>query len=164
MEDDNQYKSKTQKKKEAEKLQQLGLKLGQLSVAQLKRVDIPEKLKTALIDAKSITSNIAGRRHRQYIGVLMRDIDPESIQQALVEAKTDIPVEIDAMQEIKNRIDRLLADEASELAALLSEFPKLDRQRVRQLLRNIKKEKPGAKPCKSRRTLEQLILTELNSL
>ena len=53
------------KKKEAEELQQLGLELAELSVLQLGRIDIPENLRAALIEGKSITSNIAGRRHRQ---------------------------------------------------------------------------------------------------
>jgi len=45
-----QYQSKTQKKKEAEELQRLGLKLNNLSAQQLENIEIPKNLKTALIE------------------------------------------------------------------------------------------------------------------
>lgn len=67
MENENHSISKSEKKKEAEKFQKLGLELDNLSVHQLKRIDIPEDLRTALIEGKNITSNIAGRRYRQFI-------------------------------------------------------------------------------------------------
>ncbi|WP_022666742.1 ribosome biogenesis factor YjgA [Desulfospira joergensenii] len=159
MEDEIQHKSRTEKKKEAEELQRLGLELSKLSVQQLKRIKIPEKLRTALIEGKSITSNVAGRRHRQFIGVLMRDVNPESVRLALLQAETGVPVEFDIKKEIQMRIDRLLADDQAEMETVLNEFPGLERQRLRQLLRNIKKE---AGASKSRQTLEQLIMAAMN--
>ncbi len=163
MEDEIQYKSKTKKKKEAEELQRLGLGLNKLSVPQLERIEIPENLRTALIEGKSITSNIAGRRHRQFIGALMRDVSPESIRLALIQAEEEIPVEFEAAKETRMWIDRLLTGDLAEMETLLCEFPGLERQRLRQLMRNIKKEKPGTNTFKSRRALEQLIMTEMSS-
>lgn len=162
MEDENQYKSRTEKKKEAQELQRLGLELAQLPVPQLERIQIPEKLRTALIEGKSITSNVAGRRHRQFVGALMRDVDPEVVRLALLEAETQAPVECEAENEVQKWIDRLLTDDAVEMEALLAEFPGLDRQRLRQLVRNINKgEKTGT--SKSRQTLEELIRTAMDS-
>ena len=163
MENETQHKSKTRKKKEAEELQMLGLELNELSVPQLERIEIPEKLRTALIEGKSITSNIAGKRYRQFIGVLMRDVNPESIRLALLQAEDEISVESEDGKEVRIWIDRLLTGDLDEMETLLNEFPGLDRQRLRQLVQNIKKEKPDAKTSKSRRTLEQLIMTEMNS-
>jgi ribosome-associated protein len=163
MEDEIQYKSKTAKKKEAEELQKLGLELSKLSVSQLENIDISEKLRTALIEDKSITSNIASRRHRQFIGVLMRDINPESIRLALLKAEDKIPVEFENMKETRLWIEKLLIGDLTEIETLLCEFPGIERQRLRQLVRNIKKEKPEAKTSKSRKALEQLIMTEMSS-
>ncbi|MCK5542548.1 MAG: DUF615 domain-containing protein [Desulfobacterales bacterium] len=162
MEDEIQYKSKTKKKKEAEELQRLALELNKLSVPQLQRIEIPENLRTALIEGKSITSNVAGRRHRQFIGALMRDVNPESIRLALIQAEGEIPVEFEAAKETRIWIDRLLTGDLAEMENLLCEFPGIDRQRLRQLVRNIKKEKPGAKTFKSRKALEQVIIAEMN--
>lgn len=163
MEEEIQYKSRTKKKKEAEDLQMLGLELNKLSVPQLERIEIPENLRTALIEGRYITSNIAGRRHRQFIGALMRDVNPESIRLALLQVEDDIPVEIKAAKETRIWIDKLLTGDSAQMETLLCEFPGLGRQRLRQLVRNIKKEKPGAKTLKSRRALEQFIMMEMSS-
>ena len=163
MEDEIQYQSKTQKKKEAEELQRLGLKLNNLSAQQLENIEIPKNLNTALIKGKAITSNIAGRRHRQFIGALMRDVDPESINLALLQADDNNLVESEAAKESRVWIEKLLTGDPAKMEALLNEFPRLERQRLRQLVRNIKKEKPGAKSFKFRGTLEKLIMAEINS-
>jgi ribosome-associated protein len=162
MENEIEYTSRTKKKKEAEDLQRLGLELTQLSVPQLERIEIPENLRTALIEGKNITSNIAGRRHRQFIGALMRDVDPESIRLALLQAKDEIPGEFKTANEAGMWIDRLLTGDRPQMEILLCKFPGLERQRLGQLVRNIKKEKPGTKISKSRRALEQLIIKEIN--
>ena len=163
VEDETQYQSRTQKKKEAEELQRLGLKLNKLSAQQLENIEIPKNLKTALIKGKSITSNIAGRRHRQFIGALMRDVDPESIKLALLQAENENLVESEAAKESRVWIDKLLTGGPAKMEALLYEFPGLERQRLRQLVRNIKKAKPGTKSFKLRGILEKLIMTEINS-
>ena len=155
MEEEIQPKSRTKKKKEAKEIQMLGLELAKLSAAQLERIEIPEPLRAALIQGKSITSNVAGRRHRQFIGALMRDVAPETVRQALIQAETAIPAAQDTGREARMWIDRLLTEDPAEMEALLAEFPGLERQRLRQLLRNITKE---AGTFKSRQTLEQLIM------
>ena len=163
VESEIQYQSKTQKKKEAEGLQSLGLKLSNLSVQQLENIEIPQNLKTALIEGKSITSNIAGRRHRQFIGVLMRDVNPEAISLALLQAEDQNQFESEAAKESRVWTENLLTGDPAQMEALLHEFPGLERQRLRQLVRNIKKEKPGTKSFKFRGTLEKLIMAEINS-
>lgn len=163
VEDETQYQSKTQKKKEAEELQELGLTLNALSVHQLENIEIPEKLKIALIEGKSITSNIAGRRHRQFIGALMRDVDPAAIRLALVQARDESLGESKALKASRMWTDKVLTNDPAEMEALLHEFPGLERQRLRQLVRNIKKEKLGTQSFKFRKTLEALIMTEINN-
>jgi len=120
-------------------------------------------LKTALIEGKSITSNIAGRRHRQFIGVLMRDVDPESIRLALLHAEDYLLVETRAEQEAKAWTDELLTGIPAKMEALLVKFQGLDRQRMKQLVRNIKNGKSENKSKKHRDTLEKLIIAEINS-
>ncbi len=161
MEGEIQYQSKTQKKKEAEGLQRLGLKLSNLSVQQLKNIEIPENLKIALIEGKSITSNIAGRRHRQFIGALMRDVNPDAISLALQQAEDKNIFESEVAKESRVWTEKLLTGDPAEMEALLQEFPGLERQRLRQLIRNIKKEQAGTKSFKLRETLEKLIMAEI---
>lgn len=158
MEDQIQDKSKSQIKREAEELQKLGEELAKLSRAQLDRMSLPNELRKALMDYHAIKSNIAARRHRQFIGTLMRDVDPEPIRQALLQNEMDRPVEPETAKETRMWLDRLLAGDPDSMEEFILASPGLDRQRLRQLLRNIHKEKSIGKPSKSLKALEHLIL------
>ena len=74
------YKSRTQKKKEDRALQDLGEKLVALPSSQL---ELPDELLEAIESVHEIKSRSARRRQIQYIGALMRHIDPEPIKAAL---------------------------------------------------------------------------------
>ncbi len=158
MERTSQDISKTQMKKEAEERQLLGLELTKLTRQQLAHLDIPDDLRSAVIEAKSITSNIAARRQRQYIGALMREVDPELIRRALVQAESNSSIASEKNLQVRLWMDRLLTNDPDSIEAFISVCPGLERQRLRQLLRNIKKAEKSGKSSKAYRTLEQLIL------
>jgi ribosome-associated protein len=80
---DTEYKSRTQKKNEDRALQNLGERLVALPFNQLESMDLPEELLAAIKSVRKIKSGGAWRRQIQYIGVLMRHIDPEPIETAL---------------------------------------------------------------------------------
>ncbi len=162
MENNIQEKSKSQVKREVEALQKLGEELIKLPRQKLKSMNLPEKLFNALIDAQSIKSHVAGRRQRQFIGALMRDVNPEPIRQALLQINAGLPMESKITQETKKWIDRLLTGSPDAVEELVSEYQGLGRQRLRQLLRNIKKEKTASKPSKSLKTLKQLIMKSMD--
>lgn len=140
--------SKTKKKKMAENLQKLGEDLSLLSVSQLKLLALDPDLLKALVEAKSITANVAARRHRQYIGTLMRQMDPEPILAALEQLKaapTGIyspKPEIDPQTDKISQafLDRLLAWDDDTMETILSAAPDMDRQQLRQLIRNANKD------------------------
>jgi len=163
MENDIQSKSRTQIKKEAEELQKLGEELTRLPIHKLDRMELPDKLHKALIEYRSITSHIASRRHRQFIGTLMRDVDPEPIRMALLEPDENRPVESNIAQKTRIWMDKLLTGDPAEMEAFIYECPGLERQKLRQLLRNIKKEKTTTNYSKSVKALEQLIIQSMDS-
>jgi ribosome-associated protein len=78
-----EYKSRTQKKKEDRALQRLGEQLVALPFRQLESMELPDELLTAIELAHKIKSRSARRRQIQYIGALMRHIDPQPIEAAL---------------------------------------------------------------------------------
>jgi len=78
-----EYKSRTQKKKEDRALQLLGEQLVKLPVDLLETMELPEELLEAIHLLHKIKSRSARRRQIQYIGALMRHIDPEPIKVAL---------------------------------------------------------------------------------
>ena len=140
--------SKTKKKKMAANLQKLGEDLSLLSVSQLKLLNLDPDLFKALVEAKSITANVAARRHRQYLGTLMRQVDPEPILTALEQLKTaptglySPKPQIDPQTDtrIQAFLDKVLAWDDEAMETILSAAPDMDRQQLRQLVRNANKE------------------------
>ena len=87
---DKDYKSRTQKKKEDRALQRLGERLVALPLVRLETLELPDDLLTAIEFAKKIKSHGARRRQMQYIGTLMRHIDPKPIETALQRIRREI--------------------------------------------------------------------------
>ena len=85
---DSDDKSRTRKKNEARALQRLGEQLVALPLGQLETMDLPDELLTAIEFARKIRSRGARRRQIQYIGALMRQIDPQPIATALERIRT----------------------------------------------------------------------------
>jgi ribosome-associated protein len=68
--------SKSQRKRDAYALQTLGIQLVALSAAQLARLDLPETLHEAVLAAQRMRSHGARTRQLQYIGKVMRQLEP----------------------------------------------------------------------------------------
>ena len=86
--------SKSQRKRDAHALQALGVQLVALSAAQLARLDLPETLHEAVLAVQRMRSHGARTRHMQYIGKLMRQLDPSvlsRIRAALDTRRAGIP-------------------------------------------------------------------------
>lgn len=77
--------SKTRRKRAMHELQDLGVALVELDVARLATLDLPENLVDAIALARTLRKHEARRRQLQYIGRLMRDVDPAPIRAALAE-------------------------------------------------------------------------------
>src|SRR6266853_751685 len=75
--------SKTELKRVMHELQALGERLIGLNPEQLAAIALPENLHEAGEQARRITKHEARRRQLQYIGRLMRDVDPEPIREKL---------------------------------------------------------------------------------
>ncbi|SLM31828.1 conserved hypothetical protein [Desulfamplus magnetovallimortis] len=73
------------KKRLAENLQKLGESLVELPETEIHKMEISEILKKAALDAQAMTKHGAKRRQMQYIGTLMRNLDPEIIERAVEE-------------------------------------------------------------------------------
>ena len=71
--------SRTSKKKASERLQALGEQLVDAKPGLADSLPLPDALKDAIVDARSMTSQGAKRRQRQYVGKLMRRLDDEDV-------------------------------------------------------------------------------------
>jgi len=86
---DTDYKSRTRKKNEDRALQRLGEQLVALPSGQLESMELPDELLTAIEFARKIQKHGARRRQIQYIGALMRHIDPQPIETALYRIRSE---------------------------------------------------------------------------
>ena len=132
--------SKSARKREATSLQELGVKLSALPDQEIKALDLPETLFVALRDLRRLPSHGAQVRQRQYIGKLMRTIDPEPVLAKLAERKQRHDVEIRHFQHIERWRDRLLS-EPKAIDELLEENPGADRAALSRLLEKAEKER-----------------------
>jgi len=154
--------SKTQLKAEADEKQALGEALLTLRADLMARLDLPDKLRDAIADAKKITNFEGKRRQMQFIGKLMRPLDPEPIREAINEqlnGSADLTLALHLAEQWR---DKLIADDAA-LGDWLREHPGTDSQQLRALVRQARKdakpEKPGeaARHGKSYREIFQLV-------
>ena len=149
-------RSKTKAKEEVEALQELGKRLVGVGNDRLKKLDIPESLRDAVLEAKKITSHGALRRQMQYIGKLMRDVDTDPIQEMLDELdgiSNKANARFHALEKLR---DRLIEDE-SVITTLKNDYPDLDVSALRTMRRNAIKEQAEQKPPKAYRAIFQLL-------
>ena len=146
--------SKTQRKHEMQALQDLGEELVALGTDKLAELDLPTRLLDAVLDAKRISKFGALRRQIQYLGRLMRDADADAIRSQLDVWKGTSIAETARVHAIERWRTRLIEDEQA-LGELLGQYPRADAQRLRALVRNIKREAAAKKPPRSFRELFQ---------
>ncbi len=157
-----ELKSKSQMKREQTALQELGEKLVELAPDQLQKIGMPEDLREALLFAKKLKRGEALRRQLQYIGALMREADPEPIRTALETIARGRRQDAAQFHELERWRDELIKGNDALLEEIIGRFPGADRQRLRMLALNARKEADANKPAKSSRALFRLLQTLVN--
>lgn len=139
---DEDWTSKSELKRDADELQQVGIKLMEMKANKLKRLPLSDSLIFAIEESKRIQSNEARRRHAQYMGKLMRQTDSERLLAALEELES--PLRQKRLQDWLERIDN--CTNSKESGALVQEFlnwyPDAERQHLMNLCRNVISAKP----------------------
>ena len=157
-----EYISKSQQKREANALQLLGTQLTELSVDQINQLELPQQLKTAVLDAKTIQKHGAKRRQLQYIGKLMRNVETEQIRSRLSAITQQSAEVVSQLHKIEMWRDRLINEGDSALMEYLSKYPETNRQQIRALIRNAILENAQNLPPKAYRKLFQFIKAEIS--
>ena len=161
--------SRTDLKRESTELQKLGADLLELRADWLARLDLPEKLKDAIDEAKRITNFEGKRRQMQFIGKLMRKLEPEvleAVKKALNEQASGSAADNLVLHQAEIWRDRLIAEEDA-FVQWIGLNPGCDSQQLRALIRQARKDakpsKPGALPRHGRayREIFQLVREQL---
>jgi ribosome-associated protein len=145
--------TRTDLKRESTEVQKLGEDLLTLRTELLTRLDLPEKLVEALAESKRITNFEGKRRQMQFIGKLMRKLEPEkheAIRTALVEQHTPSALETQTLHHAEMWRDRLLADDDA-LGQWINLSPSTDSQQLRALVRQARKDAVPERPGEAQR-------------
>jgi len=154
--------SKTQRKQEMTALQDLGAQLVKLNAEQLSRVALPEELAEAIKTARRITAHEAKRRQLQYVGRLMRRVDPEPIRRALAAIMGDSKESVTLMHRCERWRDRLIDDDEA-LTELMQALPGIEAQPLRTLIRAARRERLAGTAPKQTRALYQWLYQQWQS-
>ena len=137
-------------------LQALGVALVELSEARLQEMKLGEDLLQAVLEAKRIRSNEAKRRQMQYIGRLMREVDPAPIRSRLAEIEGHSAQATARHRRLEAWRERLMADDAA-LTEFAAAFPGADLQELRTSIRNARKEQKEGRPPRAYREVFRIL-------
>jgi ribosome-associated protein len=148
--------SKTRRKAAMHDLQDLGEALVALDAKRLAEIaaeaELPERLVDAIAQARTITAWGGRKRQLQYVGKLMRDVDPDPIRRKLDAWAHGHHIDTARQHALEALRERLLADPAA-LEALAVDHPDLDRARFTSLITRARTERAGGEPPHAYREL-----------
>jgi len=148
MDNDDTLESRTQKKKQAEGLQDFGRLLCRLAPGQLATIPCPEQLLAAIKEYNRLKSHGGIRRQIQYIGKLLRSVDIEPLEvayQAIVEQKSAADADFHRIERWR---DRLITEGKPAITEFMGEYPQTDSQQLRQQVKKAQTEPPEKKAGK----------------
>ncbi len=131
---DDELLSKSARKREAERLQLLGRRLGELPADALDKLDLSITLRQALDDYQRFPSHGARRRQAQFIGKLMRDLNTDQLESRLADLDGESAQARYRFKQLETWRDRLMVEPAA-LTDFIAAFPHTDRQHLRNLIK-----------------------------
>lgn len=138
--EDDDYVSKSELKREMEDRQALGEEIVKLPANQLDKIPLDEQLRDAIELAQRLSNKReAKRRQLQYIGRLMRSRDMDPIRAAVDVIKQRSLQANARFARLERLRDQLTSAGNDGVGLVLEHYPDADRQQLRQLLRKLHK-------------------------
>ncbi len=135
LQDDDDFVSKSQLKREAHALTDLGTKLLTLSNEQLSKFDLPDNLLEAFKVAKNIKKHGALKRQKLYIGKLLRAIDSKPIEVQFEMLLSPHKEDVKQFHDAENWRDSIIAN-TKKINEFIAIHPTAQRQSLVKLQRD----------------------------
>ena len=151
--------SKSQLKRDMTALQKLGAELIAEPRERVKRVPMPEDVRDAILECQQISDHEGRRRQLQYVGKKMRTLEDEEvalIRRTIDSWKQPSRAETANLHAMERRRDKLVADDGA-LTELRAQYPDLDVQQMRTMIRNARREQAENRPPKAYREIFQAL-------
>jgi ribosome-associated protein len=152
--------TRTQQRRDALAVLALAVQLIELPPSKLAKLDLPEDVEREIATTRRITAHIARKRQLAFLAKVMRRHDAsvfDGVRAALGENRDRQRQETAAMHRLEATRERLLADPDNAMSDLIAQYPNVDRQHLRSLVRQARTEKDGNKPPRAYREIYQLL-------
>ncbi|HKX55458.1 MAG TPA: ribosome biogenesis factor YjgA, partial [Xanthomonadales bacterium] len=156
--------SKSQLKRDALSKKSLAADVIALGKKQFADAPLDEDLREEFVAARKITAHVARKRQLMFVAKKLRNIDTTEIEQYLASLQQDASQITLRHHRAEAWRDRFLAADLSgdlnndqALAEFLQNRPDADRQALRQLIRNARREIAAGKPPASARALFRML-------
>lgn len=118
----------------------------------LKKIPLTDTMRAAVADGKRFKRGALQRQLRR-IASLMQHEDVEAIQMEVARQKQPNKQQTAELHQLEQWRDQLIDGDDKLLTELIDQFPVINRQQIRQLVRNAASEAQRNKPPKSARAL-----------
>lgn len=141
--DDYVRPSKSAQKREAQAIHDLGKKLVDYPKSVLSKLSLDDELRAAIKAAQDFNAHGARRRQLQLVAKLLRAADLETLQSEIQRLEMGLPISTEAHpgkpDPIQPWLEKLAQNGDAAINEMLEEGLAVDRQQLRQLLRNFNK-------------------------
>jgi ribosome-associated protein len=139
-ETDDAKPSKSQRKRDMDELKHLADRLTEIPNSQLDRVPY-EEIKNAVRIAQKITKGNARKRQIGYIAKQLANIDLDPIMAIIDRLDASSAAHVRKFHQLESWREQLLEGNKLTMQEIIARYPGLDRQHLRQLVRNAVSEK-----------------------
>ncbi len=160
--DEQEFASKTQLKQEAERLKKIGLELVDLTKGEREKIPLDAELLEAIELCTRINRKKDGfRRQLQLIGKKLRSREIEPIEKSLANLKSSHTASNRHFHALERIRDSIVNTGDEGINQAVSDYPQLERQKLRQLLRTAQKQEKENKPPAAAREIFQYLRDEI---
>lgn len=131
----DEFISNSQLKRDAQTLTELGTKLLDLSIEQLRKFNLPDNLMDALKVAKNIKKHGALKRQKLYIGKILRGVDSKPIEAQFEMLMSPHKEDVKQFHDVEKWRDAIIED-TSKINEFLSTYPHAQRQSLSKIQRD----------------------------
>lgn len=149
--------SKSQRKRDARVLFELGRDLVGLPAKELAALPLDDDLRREIEFARGIRAHVARKRHLQFIAKMLRQRDADALLDAITARRAEARSLAGRHHRTEAWRDLLLASGDGAVSALLDATTAADAQTLRQLIRNAQRESRLGKPPAAARKLFRLL-------
>ena len=151
--------TRTQQRRDALAVLALATQLSEMPPSKLARAELPDDVLREIDNLRRITAHIARKRQLGFLAKVMRRHDDEAYEAAralLGENRDQQRKETAAMHRLEALREKLLASDDA-LQELIDQYPDVDRQHLRSLIRQARLERDGSKAPRAYREMFQLL-------